>query len=107
MPSQVIFLLLLFVAVALETIADILFKASYLQNRSVLIVAGVVLYTVGTVIWALSLRYEFLSKAISIFTVLNLIAVLLAGFVIFNEHLSLLNKVGIGLGIISVILMQL
>ena len=107
MSNQFLFLLLLLGAVLLETVADVLFKASYLQHKTVFLIVGVVLYTVGTLIWASSLRFEYLSKAISIFTVLNLIAVLLAGLVIFKEHLSLINKFGVLLGLISVILMQL
>lgn len=105
--SQWLFLLLIGAAVAFEVIADVLFKASHLQGKAVLLYLGVGLYTIGTVIWAYSLRYDYLSKAISIFTVLNLIAVILAGVLIFNEDLSMINKAGIGLGIISVILMQL
>lgn len=92
---------------AFEAIADILFKFSYIQNKSIYIWIGVALYTVGTIAWAFSLRHEFLSKAISIFTVLNLIVIIIAGAVIFHEQVPLINKIGIGLGVVSVILMQI
>ena len=65
------------------------------------------MYFVGTIFWALSLRHEFLSRAVTVFTVLNFIAVVLAGVLIFHEQLSTLNKAGIALGIISVIMMEM
>ncbi len=101
------FLVLIFLAVVFEVVADVSFKFAHLQSRHLWLWLGVGLYTIGTVIWAFSLRYEFLSKAISIFTVLNLIAVILVGVLFFQEQLSLLNKVGVGLGVLAVILMQL
>lgn len=104
--TNLLFLFLILLAVVFETVADISFKFSHLANKQMWLWLGVALYTVGTVIWAFSLRYEYLSKAISIFTVLNLIAVILVGVLFFHEQLSLLNKLGIGLGILAVILMQ-
>ncbi len=104
--DKLLFLSLLLLAVVFEAVADISFKFSYLQSKQIWLWLGIGLYTVGTVIWAFSLRYEYLSKAISIFTILNLIIVILVGVLFFHEDLSLMSKFGIGLGIISVILMQ-
>ena len=70
-------------------------------------IIGLAFYFTGTVFWAVSLKYEFLSKAISVFTVLNLIAVVLVGVLMFKEDLSLLNKIGICLGVLSVILIEI
>ncbi len=105
--SNLLFLVLIVLAVVFETVADISFKFAHLANKQIWLWLGVGLYTIGTVIWAFSLRYELLSKAISVFTVLNLIAVILVGVLFFQEQLSLLNKVGIGLGVLAVILMQM
>ena len=104
---QSLFLVLVGAAVALETVADILFKKWSLGGKSLLLAIGLALYFAGTVVWAYSLKYEYLSKAITAFTVLNLILVVLAGVYLFNEQLSLLNKLGILFGIASVILIQL
>jgi drug/metabolite transporter (DMT)-like permease len=71
------------------------------------LIGGIALYTIGTLIWAYSLRFEALSKAIVIFSVLNLILVVLAGLILFGEKLSLLTVIGIVLGAISVVLLQL
>ena len=69
--------------------------------------SGLSLYIVGTTFWAYSLKYGHLSKAISIFAILNLIILVLIGVFVFKEDLSLTNKIGIILGIISVILIEI
>lgn len=99
-------MILIFSAILFESFADVLFKFSHTESKQILLWIGVVFYTIGTVIWAYSLKYEFLSKAISLFTILNLIIVTLAGVFIFKEELSLINKIGILLGIISVFLIE-
>jgi len=102
-----IFFGLIMLGVVLEVTGDIFFKKWALENKNVLLYAGLLIYFVGALFWALSLKYEYLSKAISIFTVLNLIIAVLAGVILFKEDLTLLNKVGIGLGILSVILIEI
>ncbi|MEY2664505.1 MAG: Small Multidrug Resistance protein [Candidatus Parcubacteria bacterium] len=101
------FLGLVSFAVIFEVIADILFKYWTLNTKHLFLIGGVILYSIGTVIWAFSLKYEYLSKAITIFTILNLVAIVLIGVLVFKEDLSLINTFGIILGIISVILIQL
>lgn len=100
------FWLFLILAVLLEVIADVLFKKWSLENKNLLLVLGLFLYFIGTVFWAFSLKYEYLSKAISVFTVLNLVIITLVGVVLFKEHLSLVNKIGVLLGILSVGLIE-
>ena len=98
---------LLALAVALEVVGDIFFKKWSLGNKNILLILGLIIYFIGTIFWAISLKYEFLSKAISVFTVLNLIIVVLAGVIMFKEDLSWINKIGIALGILSVILIEI
>lgn len=105
--SKLIFLFLIALAVGLEVFADIFFKKWSLENKQVVLYLGLVFYFVGTVFWAISLKYEYLSKAVSVFTIINLIAVVLVGIIYFKEDLSLINKVGILLGIISIALIEL
>lgn len=104
---KALFLILIVLATAFEVIGDVYFKKWSLGGKNILLVLGFVIYAIGTVLWALSLKYEFLSKAISILTLLNLIAVVLIGVLYFKENLSLINKIGIALGILSVILIEL
>ncbi len=102
MNSKILFLILLGMAVALEVAGDVFFKKWTLSNRSLLLAIGLVVYFAGTIFWAFSLKHEYLANAIGIFTILNLIAVSLIGLYLFKEDLSLVNKIGIVLGIVSV-----
>jgi len=110
MPSavylKITFIILVFLAALFEAAGDIILKKWALDNKQIFFVLGLMVYFAATVIWAFSLKYEFLSKAISVVTVLNLIIVVLAGVIFFKEDLSLINKMGIILGIASVILVQ-
>lgn len=101
------FLILLLIGVLFESVGDILFKYWSINSKNVFLIIGVLFYTVSTVVWAYSLRLEYLSKAITIFTVLNLIIIILVGIIFFKEDVSTVNKVGMLLGVISVVLMQL
>jgi multidrug transporter EmrE-like cation transporter len=102
-----IFFILILIAVALEALADILFKKWAQTNHTGLIIAGLIIYFIGTIAWAFSLKYEYLSRAITIFSILNLIIVVLVGVFLFKEDLSLVNKIGIVLGIISVVMLEI
>ena len=101
-----IFFGLIALAVALEVVGDVFFKKWSIDNKNILLYVGLLIYFISTIFWAISLKYEYLSKAISVFTVLNLVIVVLVGVLYFKEDLSLINKVGIGLGILSVILIE-
>jgi multidrug transporter EmrE-like cation transporter len=105
--SKLLFFILIISAVALEVAGDIFFKKWSLDSKNMLLAIGLIVYFIGTVFWAVSLKYEFLSKAISVFTILNLIIVSLAGVIIFKEDLSVVNKIGIALGALSIILVEL
>ena len=95
------------IAVIFEVIADILFKYWTINTKNLFLTGGVILYSIGTVIWAYSLKYEYLSKAITIFTIVNLIAIVLVGLLVFKEDILMINKIGLILGIVSVILIQI
>lgn len=104
---KIIFLILILVATALEIVGDILFKKWSLNGKSFLFVVGFLIYAIGVVFWGLSLKYGYLSEAISILTVLNLVIISLVGVLYFHEDLSLINKIGIALGVVSVILIEI
>ena len=107
MIEKYLFFGFILLAVLLEVTADILFKKWTINNRNLFFIIGLAIYFVGTIFWAFSLKYEFLSKAISIFTILNLIIIVLVGLLIFKENLSLVNKLGVLLGVLSIILIEL
>jgi len=104
---KLIFFGLIISAVVIEVVADILFKKWALANKNILLITGVFLYLAGTMFFAISLKYEFLSKAVPVFAILNIILVTFVGLIIFKEDLSLINKVGIALGILGVALIEI
>jgi len=104
---KLLFFGLIGLAVILEVVGDILFKKWAINSKNALLIVGLLIYFIGTIFWAVSLKYEYLSKAISVFTILNLILIVLVGVIYFKEDLSLINKIGIGLGILSVALIEI
>jgi len=106
MDSKQLFFLLIFIAVLLEAFGDVLIKKWAVGDKNLFLIVGVAIYFIGSIFWIVSLKYEFLSKAISVFTLLNLIVVVLAGVVLFKEELTFLNKLGIALGMVSVALIE-
>ena len=100
-------LILIAGAVFFEVIADIILKYWSINARPVFVVGGIIIYTTGTIMWAYSLKFGDLSKLVTVFTVLNLVAVVLVGLFLFKEEVSLINMIGMFLGVVSVILVQL
>ncbi len=104
--SRTVFLQLIAVAVTFEVAGDILLKQWTVLNRSAWFWFGVAVYGASTVAWAFSLRYELLARAVSVVTIVNLLAVVLVGVLVFGEQLSLVNKLGIALGVVSLVLIE-
>jgi multidrug transporter EmrE-like cation transporter len=106
MNNQTLFLVLVSIAAIFEAAGDIVLKKWSQESRNEIFMVWLLLYIIGIVIWGISLKYEFLSKAISVMTIINLIIVVLVWVLYFQDDLSIVNKVGIILGIISVILIE-
>lgn len=104
-PQQ-IFWLLLVCAVSLEIVADVLFKEWSIHNRNSLLIIGLLVYSIGTLLWAYSLRFEGLSKALVLFTLTNLLVGVALGTLFYKESLTLLNKVGFVLALIAIGLLE-
>lgn len=104
---KIIFFILIFLAAIIESSGDIILKKWALEGKQLFFLFGLIAYFLAAVVWAFSLKYEFLSKAVSVVTILNLIIVVLVGVLYFKEDLSLVNKLGILLGITSVILIEI
>ena len=100
-------LLLIGGAVFFEVIADIILKYWSINSKTVFVIGGIIIYTIGTTLFAYSLKFGNLSKMGTIFTVINLIVIVLVGLLMFKEEASFINMIGILLGVISVILVQL
>lgn len=106
MSAKMLFWIFILIGSTLEIVGDIFFKKWAIGNKPLLMWGGLAIYSVGTLFWAYSLKYEMLSKAISIFTILNLITIVLVGVIFFKENISTAVKIGIALGIISIVLIE-
>lgn len=107
MNPKIIFIILTLIAVALEVVGDFSFKKWSIESRWPILAMGLVIYFIGTIFWAYSLKFEFLSKGIVVFTLLNLFLTVLVGVLYFKEELTVTHEIGIILAIISIILMEI
>jgi drug/metabolite transporter (DMT)-like permease len=105
--EKVIFIAIMVAVAFLEVGGDILFKKWSLAGQLSLLGLGLAVYLLAAAGWAFSLKYETLSRAIFIFTIMNLFFGVLAGIIFFGDQLTLIQKIGMTLGIISIILIEL
>lgn len=84
---------------ALETLGDIYYKKETY-------VLGTAFYLTGSIFWALSLRYEGLAIAITIFALVCLLSGVACGLIFFHEQLQPLQWVGVGLACLAVCLLS-
>src|SRR3989344_4841571 len=103
MTPKVLFYIFIFLGVLLEVGGDFFFKKWSIEHKTSILILGLLIYFSGAYFWAMSLRYEGLAKAVTIFTILNMILAVLLGVLYFNEELSLVNRLGVLLGIVSII----
>jgi multidrug transporter EmrE-like cation transporter len=104
---KILFFILVTFAALFEALWDVILKKWTLDGKHIYFLFGVLVYLVAIILWAFSLKHEFLSKAISIVTVINLIIVVLIWVFYFKEDLSTLNKIWILFGVISLILIEI
>ena len=71
LTTKFLFLGLIFLATMLEVAGDMFFKKWSIEQSSSLLYTGGILYAIGSIFWIISLKYELLSRAISIFTILK------------------------------------
>ena len=100
-------LVLIIIGASIEVFADVFFKMWSDKGGNHLIVAGILLYLIGTGCWVTSLKYETFTKSGVIFLLLNIILLSLTGLFFFKEDISMVNKIGILLGIVSIIMVEM
>jgi len=99
-------IILLSLGALILTIGDVLMKKWVVENKILFYFAGLVIWLVGLNFLALSFKYKNIAVASTIFVVLNVAMLSFASWVYFNEKLSLLEILGICLGITSVIVLE-
>jgi multidrug transporter EmrE-like cation transporter len=101
------FIILVIIVSILEVAGDILFKEWSIQKKNIYLIIGTILYMGATIFWALSLKYQNLSKAVVIFGVLTVIIGVLVGVFIYKEPISTLNVIGVIFGLICIVLLEI
>lgn len=101
------FFVLMAFGVVLEVAGDVLFKKWSLTGTRTWLVVGFGLYSMGAIGWALSLRYEGLAKAVTVFMVANVVLAVVAGLVLFGEKLNAWNWLGVGLALLAIVLCEI
>lgn len=93
---------ILTLAVFLEVAGDVCFRQHALIGRG--FSTGVLAYVLSSCVWGISLRYTTLSQGVVVFTMLNLILAVGAGMTLFDERLSAAQWLGVGLAVVSIVL---
>jgi len=104
---KIYFLLLVVTVSILEVVGDILFKEWTIRTDKIFLIAGIIAYLAATTFWAFSLKFQNLSKAVVIFGILTIIIGVLVGVFLYKEELSTLNIIGIFLGLVSIVLLEI
>jgi multidrug transporter EmrE-like cation transporter len=99
--------MLLFIGGSVLTIGDIIMKKWVSNNSALLFIFGMATYLIGLVFLAYSFKYKNIATASTIFVVFNIITLSIVSWFYFKESLSTVQLVGIGLGISSVLLLEL
>jgi multidrug transporter EmrE-like cation transporter len=68
---------------------------------------GIVLYLIGANFLALSYKYKNIAVASVMFIMINVIILLFVSWLYFKEPLTILQTVGIVLGLISVVILEI
>lgn len=107
---HVVPLIILFIGGLILTAGDVLFKfwveknGAYLSN---LYVVGILLYLVGSMFLVQSYKYDMNIVSAGIIQVLfNTIILVLVSYFYFNENLTLLQVIGVILGVVSIYLIK-
>ena len=101
---------LLIISCVVAVIADMLFVwwAKSENHPSWTWIVGILLLNIATVVWMYTMRKGIESAtAITFYALFTVAGCSFLGFVIFKEHLSLLNSAGLILGFISLIMISL
>lgn len=100
-------LILLFIGGIILTIGDIIMK-KWIQTESYsFYIWGLVIYLAGLNFLAQSFKYKNIAVASVIFVLFNVITLSIVSWLYFKEPLSLYEIVGITLGVISIVFLEL
>ena len=99
-------IILLLIGGIILTAGDILMKKWVANNNYLFYILGMLIYLVGLNFLAQSFKYKNIAVASIIFVLFNIITLSVFSWVYFKETLSIAQIIGIILGLISVIVLE-
>jgi quaternary ammonium compound-resistance protein SugE len=100
-------LLLLLIGALLETGGDIGFKLAADRGSTKCLIAGIILYTLGSAAWVAALWKMELGLAVAVFTCLNVAIAVIAGMLLFKDKTSPMTWVGLALAIAAIVILEM
>ncbi len=92
--------------VILEASADIVAKYFAITNKMYIAVGALLLYVVANIFWLIALKNGVsLATGAVIFSIASEVLAIFIGLLIYHEQISLMQGIGIILGIISLVLL--
>jgi len=100
-------LILLFIGGSVLTIGDIVMKKWVANNSVSFFVIGLAIYLIGLMFLVYSFKYKNIAVASTIFVIFNVITLSIVSWFYFKEALTPFQLVGIALGLISIVFLEL
>jgi len=100
-------IILLFIGGMVLTVGDIFMKKWVAVDRPVFYIVGMIIYLIGLNFLAQSFKYKNIAVASVIFVAVNVITLSLVSWWYFKESLSLLQILGIVVGLASIVILEI
>lgn len=95
----------LILLIAFEMVADIFAKEWSLHGNWIRWTGAILGYVVANIFWLFALKNgSGLARGATIFSVATAIVAVILGYFLYRENLTLIQLVGVGLGVISLVL---
>jgi multidrug transporter EmrE-like cation transporter len=100
-------IILLFIGGIILTIGDIVMKKWVIANQTYLYMIGLLIYLIGLNFLAQSFKFKNIAVASIIFVIFNVVTLSLVSWFYFKERLNNYQIIGIIIGLISIIFLEL
>jgi multidrug transporter EmrE-like cation transporter len=100
-------IILLLIGGIILTAGDILMKEWVSTNRYLFYFIGLAVYLIGLNFLAQSFKFKNIAVASVIFVIFNVVTLSLVSWIYFKETLSIMQIIGIALGIAAIIVLEL
>lgn len=100
-------LFLLFIGGTILTLGDIIFKYWIENNNWKFFLAGLLAYIIGMLFLIATFKTKNIAVASVIFILFNIATLTIASYIIFKEPLSSLQTIGLLVGLVAVVILEL